>query len=139
MHDAEAVADGAQPETDEDIDRQLLAIRKKATELLPHGVTDRQIDFYYPPPKEPRDPARSMSTTLVPLTECDAPPLRPDEAPGRRRASADALPGIPGASPVGVGVLASDDFHNSWTGPLSVAATRAQIVHGGHVVGGAPG
>ena len=57
VEDPERAADGAREEPDEDIDRQLFAIREKIAELLPGaGNVDGQIDFYYSPLREAWDP-----------------------------------------------------------------------------------
>ena len=57
VEDPEQAADGAGAETDEDIDRQLLAIREKIAELMPDGQgPDGHIDFYHSPLREAWDP-----------------------------------------------------------------------------------
>ena len=58
IEDPEHAADGAGAETEEDIDRQLLAIRDKVGELMPEGqAADGHVDFYHSPLHEAWDPS----------------------------------------------------------------------------------
>ena len=87
LEDPEQAADSARQETDEDIDRQLLAIRQKIAELLPGGGNaDGQIDFYYSPLREAWDPANFDEDDVgAGISNLDARPRRRGHAPTRRR------------------------------------------------------